>query len=50
MGQKAEMQSAGINIQFSMHLPVKVMKKRGLYVSSCPILDVVSLPLPEGAC
>jgi predicted RNase H-like HicB family nuclease len=38
MGQKAN----NMIIQFSMHLPAKVVKKRNIYVSFCPALDVAT--------
>ena len=41
MGQKTEMKTPGV-VQFNMHLPTRIIKKRDVYISSCPILDVVS--------
>lgn len=31
-----------VTVQFNMHLPVEIVKKRNIYVSFCPILDVAS--------
>ena len=42
MAQKAAIAEEGITIQLSMHLPMKIIKKKRLYVSCCPILDVYS--------
>ena len=42
MGQKTVMKAPGTIIQFNMHLPAKIIKKRGVFVSHCPPLDVCS--------
>ena len=41
MGQKAAMKTPG-TIQLNMHLPAKIIKKRDIFISHCPTLDVCS--------
>jgi len=42
VGQKAAMTIPGTIIQFNMHLPAIITKKKKCYVSHCPALDVAS--------
>ncbi len=41
MGQKTVLKTPGI-IQLNMHLPAKIKKKRNIFVSQCPTLDICS--------